>query len=234
MSDLLAYKHPYVCTDAVVFHIHTQEADSYRKLPTCALRVLLLRRETEPFLSTYCLPGGFLDIDEVPEENVRRKLSDKAAVQGCFLEQLFTFCELERDPRARVISIAYLGLMNEEEAAQLHRGQWFDVEKTETGLLVRRDALTLTEDAFGFDHYRMIQLALDRLQAKIWYSDLVFHLLPPCFTLTQLQNVFEAIGGKKDTAANFRRKIAHLVQETASYSTAKGHRPAKLFTRKQD
>ncbi len=232
MYSIFDYEHPYVCTDATVFTIKTEEPDSYRKLPTSKLSILLYQRTDEPFKNKWCLPGGFLNIDEIPEDNIRRKLTDKTQVKECYLEQLFTFCDIKRDPRARVISITYLGLMNESESNKIKRNQWFDITISGEQLNFYHEGLSLTEQDFGFDHYSIIIKALERLQSKILYSDIIFNLLPNEFTLTQMQNIYETILGKKDTAANFRRKIFNFVQETDRYTSDKGHRPAKLFTKK--
>ena len=218
MESILNYEHPYVCTDTVVFTIKTQEPDSYRKLPDTSLMVLLYERDAEPFKGKWCLPGGFLDIDELPERNIRRKLLAKTDIDACWLEQLYTFCDIGRDPQARVVSIAYLGLMAEAES------------KKYTGKAVWFDARNISGPDLSFDHHRIIQTALERLRSKILYTDIVFNLLPEEFTLTQLQNVYETILGKKEIAANFRRKIKNMVQETDRHTSDKGHRPARLYT----
>ena len=219
MDSIFNYEHPFVCTDAVIFTIKTQEPDSYRKLPETSLRILLYKRDADPYQNKWCLPGGFLNIDELPEDNIRRKLSVKTDMGKCWLEQLYTFCDLERDPRARVISIAYLGLMNEAESKKYEsKAAWVDVN-------------AIFEAEIGFDHAHIIKTALERLQSKILYTNIIFNLLPEEFTLTQLQNVYETILGKKDQAANFRRKIIDMVQETDKYTSDKGHRPAKLYTK---
>jgi hypothetical protein len=153
-------------------------------------------------------------------------------VRECYLEQLSTFCDVSRDPRARVISITYLGLMTETESNMLSRKQWFEMTVNGDQLHFYNDDTLLTEQDFGFDHYSIISKALVRLQSKILYNDIAFNLLPKEFTLTQMQNVYETILGKKDTAANFRRKISGLVQETNRYTGDKGHRPAKIFTKR--
>ena len=234
VDNIFNYEHPFVCTDAVVFSISTEESGSYRKLPLTKLRTLLYKRTTEPHQNKWCLPGGFLDIDEMPEDNIRRKISDKSHIDKCWLEQLYTFCDLNRDSRARVLSIAYLGLMNEAESKEFEsKSVWFTVQHSAgKPMSFQNDDLILAESDFGFDHYNIIKIALERLQSKILYSDIIFNLLPEEFTLTQLQNVYEAILGKKDQAANFRRKVIDLVQETGRYTSDKGHRPAKLYTKK--
>ncbi|MCL1875060.1 MAG: hypothetical protein FWF87_02225 [Synergistaceae bacterium] len=234
MGSIYNYEHPFVCTDAVVFTIKTQEADSYRKLPDTYLRVLLYKRPVEPYRDRWCLPGGFLNIDEMPSDNICRKISEKSHVDRCYLEQLYTFCDLDRDPRARVISISYLGLMNEEESKKYQSDAvWFTVQNTSDRRPVfQNKELIITEPDFGFDHFGIVKMALGRLQSKILYSNVIFHLLPLEFTLTQLQNAYEAILWKKVPTANFRLKIIGLVQETDKYTSDKGHRPAKLYTKK--
>lgn len=232
MDSIFAYEHPYVCTDTTVFTLKTEEPDSYRKLPTTKLSILLYQRTEEPFQNKWCLPGGFLNIEEMPADNIKRKLADKTKMKECYLEQLYTFCKIDRDPRARVISIAYLGLMKEAESNKISGNQWFEVALNGEKLNFYQEGRLLTEQDFGFDHYHIIWKALERLQSKILYSDIAFNLLPNEFTLTQMQNIYETILGKKDTAANFRRKIADLVHETDRYTVDKGHRPAKLFTKR--
>ena len=228
MSDIVNYEHPFVCTDAVVFRIDTQETDNYRKLPEATLSVLLYNRQSEPYAGKWCLPGGFLNIDETPEDNIKRKLSEKSPISDCYLEQLYTFCDLNRDPRGRVISISYLGLLPDSK----REGDWFTVNTDGKQITFRKGSICLSEDSFGFDHYHIIQKALKRLRSKLDYSDIVFYLLPQEFTLTQIQNVYEAILGRKEQAANFRRKIADMVQVTGRYTSDKGHRPAKVFVKK--
>jgi len=231
LDNIFSYEHPFVCTDAVVFTIKTNTPDSYRKLPETNLRVLLYKRMTEPYQDRWCLPGGFLNIDEMPEGNIRRKISEKSHIDKCWLEQLYTFCDLNRDPRARVLSIAYLGLMDEAESTKFQsKSMWFTVGfNAELMPTFTLDGLLLTEWDIGFDHYHIINMALERLRSKILYSNIIFNLMPEEFTLTQLQNVYETILGKKGQAANFRRKITDLVQETGRHTSDKGHRPAKLY-----
>lgn len=236
MDSIFNYEHPFVCTDAVVFTIKTQNPDSYRKLPEMSLRVLLYKRDTDPYRDKWCLPGGFLNIDELPEENIRRKLFAKTDVDGCRLEQIYTFCDVSRDPRARVISIAYIGLMNEAESEKFgSRAIWsaikFDADRRP---MLNNNEFTLSESDFGFDHFSIIKIALERLQSKVFHTDIIFSLMPREFTLTQLQNVYEAILGKRDQTANFRRKIMDMVVETNRYTKDKGHRPAKLFAKKEE
>ncbi|MCL2351500.1 MAG: NUDIX domain-containing protein, partial [Firmicutes bacterium] len=179
MDSIFEYDHPFVTTDAVVFTVSTHEPDSYRKLPLTNLSLLLYQRKESPFSDKWCLPGGFLNIDEIPEDNIRRKLTDKTNITQCYMEQLYTFCEIDRDPRARVISITYLGLMNESQASQVSGGsEWFNIRFDGSPFTIANEEISLSEADFGFDHYSIIRTALERLQAKITYSDIIFHLLP--------------------------------------------------------
>jgi len=235
-DNIFNYEHPFVCTDVVVFTIKTQKPDSYRKLPESSLRLLLYKRDADPYQNKWCLPGGFLNIDELPEDNIRRKLSTKTDIAKLWIEQLYTFCDLNRDPRARVLSISYLGLMNEAESLKYEsKGAWFAVQfELDRKPKFYSDDFVLSESDFGFDHYSIVKIALERLQSKILYTNIIFNLLPQEFTLTQLQNVYETILGKKDQAANFRRKVIDMVRETGRYTSDKGHRPAKLYTKKME
>ena len=152
----------------------------------------------------------------------------KTQVEECYLEQLYTFCDLNRDPRSRVISIAYLGLLS-EQAANKYDQYRFEIITGKNELRFQNNALSLTAKDLGFDHYNIIQKALERLRAKIIYTDIVFNLMPELFTLTQLQNVYEIITGKKETTANFRRKVMPMLKEANTFTSDMGHRPAMLY-----
>jgi hypothetical protein len=236
MDHIFKYEHPFVCTDAAVFTISTQESDNYRKLPETSLQILLYQRTADPDKGKWALPGGFLGIDELPEYNISRKLFEKVHVECRYLEQLYTFCDRDRDPRARVISISYLGLLNEAEAAKFDsKEQWFTFTNERDGkILLKNERVVLKKEEIGFDHGHIMEVALERLRSKILYSNIIFNLLPEEFTLTQLQNVYETIMGKKEQAANFRRKIMPMLCETERMIGQKGHRPAKLFTTRQE
>ena len=236
MDDIFQYEHPFVCTDAAIFTIKTQKPDSYRKLPGTSVMVLLYKRAMEPYKDKWCLPGGFLDIDELPEDNIRRKILEKSQISHCWMEQLYTFCDIGRDPRARVLSVSYLGLMNERDSARLEgKATWFSIQAHgDNPPVLINSGSALSGWDFGFDHFNILQVAIERLRNKVLYTPIVFHLLPDEFTLTQLQNVYEAILGKKDQAANFRRKIMNRVRETGGYTSDQGHRPAKLYTKKKE
>lgn len=229
-TDIHNFEHPFVCTDAVVFRIQEQDTHNYRKLAQPKLQVLLYKRPVKPSKGKWCLPGGFLNIDETAKECIEHKLYEKTKIESCYLEQLYTFADdLDRDERGRVIPIVYLGLISGEPKVS---GEWFTVADYGPKLTFYRGSESLTESDIGFDHYHFIQKALERLRSKLSYTDIVFNLLPAEFTLTQMQNVYEAITGKEEQAANFRRKIAAMVTETDRYTEDMGHRPAKIFVKK--
>lgn len=232
-NNIHDYPHPFVTTDAVIFTLKTAPADNYRKLPETELKVLLYKRPVDPEQNKYCIPGGFLDISELPDDNIKRKLSEKSNIDSCYLEQLYTFCDIKRDPRDRVISIAYLGLMPEEISSSLQsQSEWFTITNKDNNLKIFNADIELTKQDFGFDHYNIVKTALERLQSKLLWTDIIFRLMPEEFTLTQLQNAYEVITGETYLVANFRRKISHLVQETGKPVSNKGHRPAMLYIKK--
>ncbi len=231
MDSIFNYDHPFVCVDAVVFSIHTYDEDNYRKLPIPKLCVALYKRKEVPFKDLWCLPGGFINIDETPEQSIKRNVLKKIHVSDCYLEQLYTFSQINRDPRARIISISYLGLISEKQSQKLDC-KWFDIILEDDTLSLICDDITLFQQDLGFDHIDIIKYAITRLRAKVTYSDVIFDLLPERFTLTQYQNAFEAITGELQQVANFRRKIIENVVETKEMTTNLGHRPARLFERR--
>src|SRR4051794_34611068 len=163
---------PALTVDCVVFGL--DEGD---------LKVLLVQRDLEPFKGKWALPGGFVHADESVDEAARRELSEETGVHHVFLEQLYTFGEVDRDPRGRVVSVAYYALVRLSDhrvkaATDARDAAWFPVW----------DAPRL-----AFDHDRILQAALARLKGKVRYQPIGFQLLPPKFTLTQLQRLYETL-----------------------------------------
>jgi len=246
-SDIFNYEHPFVTTDAVVLSVHSREQDGHRKLPEVTLRVLMYKRTEEPYKGLWSLPGGFLNIDELPEDNIRRKLSAKTSISNCYLEQLYTFCDIDRDPRSRVLSITYLGLMPEDSLTELpENAEWLTISpnQKEPQLLTpsliapaHRDGNGISANcAVAFDHLNIIDMAIKRLQNKIEYCDIALKLMPEEFTLTHFQNVYNAILADKHQyqKANFRRKTEQWVEPTGNMSERAGHRTARLFRRRKN
>lgn len=213
---------PSVTVDVVLFTV----ADG-------ALQVLLLRRERQPFEGLFALPGGFVRIEESLEEAARRVLREETGVQDIYLEQLYTFGEPGRDPRTRVITVAYVALVPLERItltrdAEAHMLVWFPIAERR-GRLVALGPAGRAE-RLAFDHERIVASAVERMRGKLEYTTIAFQLLPREFTLTEIQRVYETILERKLAKAAFRRRIleAGVVRPTTGERRG-GHRPARLY-----
>jgi 8-oxo-dGTP diphosphatase len=205
-----AYPHPAVTTDIAVF---TLRGD--------ALELLLIRRGRPPFQGAWALPGGFLDIDEDLDTCAARELAEETGVEGVYLEQLYTFGAVGRDPRERVVSVAYIALapadkLDVQAGDDAADARWF-----------RLDALP----ELAFDHADIIATAHRRLVAKLDYSTIAFQLLPETFTLGELQRVYEILVDAEMDKRNFRKWALALEQIEATGETRRRgkHRPARLY-----
>jgi len=187
------------------------------------LTVLLQRREEAPFPGRFALPGGFVGPHEQLEEAARRVLTDKARLPEAWLEQLYTFGDPNRDPRMRVVSVAYFALM---PAARLGSA----VAARED--LVLKPVADLTEP-LAFDHTAIVTLARDRLRGKLTYSPIALALLPDLFTLRDLQEVHEAILGTSLNKPAFRRRMLDTgwVEGSGEREAQTAFRPAELYRR---
>jgi 8-oxo-dGTP diphosphatase len=208
------YPRPSVTVDVIIFTL--SEGD---------LQVLLIQRGHPPFEGMWAIPGGFVGIDESLEDAAQRELEEETGVHDVYLEQLYTFGDLGRDPRGRVITVTYFALMP-ADATQLHAGQdasdarWWSVY----GL-----------PPLAFDHADILEYALQRLRYKLEYTAVGFELLPETFTLSELQSAYEIILGEELDKRNFRRKIlsADVIEATGEYRAGEG-RPAKLYRFRDD
>jgi len=207
-----SYPHPRpaLAVDCVVFGF--DEGD---------LRVLLIQRDVPPFEGQWALPGGFVRADETLDDAARRELEEETAVGKVFLEQLYTFGELERDPRERVVSVAYYALVKLSDhrilaATDARSAAWFAVADT---------------PRLAFDHDRILETALQRLKGKLRYQPIGFELLPLKFTLSQLQHLYEAILETALDKRNFRKKILSMgvLEELDEVEQDVAHRAARLY-----
>lgn len=198
--------------DALVFTI----------IDSSKLKIALVKRAKEPFKGDWSLPGGFVNINESLEDSVKQKLSLKAGYENLYLEQLATFGDIDRDPRSRVITVAYFALTSAENFRSINSDS-----VVETALF---DIKTLPKN-LAFDHKKIIQCGLERLQNKIQYSNIAYGLLSKEFTLTQLQKVYEVILGKTIDKRNFRKKMltTNLLINTKKKTSDSAHRPAELY-----
>ena len=206
------YKYPRAAltVDCVVFGFDEGE-----------LKVLLIQRALDPFKGKWALPGGFVRVDETLDDAARRELEEEAGLKGVFLEQLYTFGTVDRDPRERVVSVAYYSLVklaaHETKAAtDAADAKWFPISQL---------------PKLGFDHANIVSTALARLKGKVQYQPIGFELLPPKFTLSQLQHLYEAVLETDLDKRNFRKKVLGFsllvaLKETRMFGR---HRPAQLF-----
>jgi 8-oxo-dGTP diphosphatase len=205
------YPRPSVTVDLVIFTIAAND-----------LQVLLIRRDVEPFKGQWALPGGFVGIDESLEDAAARELQEEAGVKQVYLEQLFTFGAPPRDPRGRVISVAYFALVDSEQQ-QVVAGS--DAAAAEWHSVFHPPPL-------AFDHQQILEYAVWRLRNKLEWTTVGYELLPPKFTLSELQRVYEIILQKPVDKRNFRKKILAQGQlkELPEIRTEGAHRPARLYS----
>lgn len=205
-----SYPHPAVSVDTVIFTIRDRQ-----------LQVLLVRRGGEPYQGMWAIPGGFVNMDEDLETAARRELQEETGVSGVYLEQLYTFGAPERDPRERVITVAYYALVPSERiqlqaASDAVDADWFSLQR-------------LPE--LAFDHRDILVMAHQRLADKLGYSSIAFQFLGAEFTLNELQQVYQIILQQDMDKRNFRKWILglKLIEETGELRREGAHRPAKLY-----
>jgi 8-oxo-dGTP diphosphatase len=203
-----------VATDIVVFSVKNED-----------LQVLLIRRGIAPQQSSWALPGGFVGPQESLDDAARRELGEETGVTDLYLEQLYSFGKANRDPRGRVVSVAYLALMragSQELVAgtDAAEAKWFAMS---------------TLPRLAFDHADILKLARERLAKKVNYSSIALQLMPEEFTLAELQTVHETLTGRAADKRNFRKLIANqsTVVETGKMHQSGAHRPAALYRAKE-
>lgn len=181
------YPHPSVTTDCVIFGF-----DGTR------LQVLLVKRGIDPYKGKWAFPGGFVKMDESCEEGALRELREETGLTGAYIEQFHTFSDPNRDPRERVITVAYYALVRIQDVKagdDASKAEWFALDKV---------------PQLAFDHDRILRAALKRLWERIHFEPIGFELLPGKFTLKQLQNLYEAILDVRFDRRNFAKKMLHF------------------------
>ncbi len=210
MAYTYEYPRPALTVDCVVFGIDVDE-----------LMVLLIQRGLPPHEGQWALPGGFVHMDESLSEAALRELQEETGLEKVFLEQLYSFGDVDRDPRGRVVSVAYYALVKltdhrVQAATDARDAKWFPVWDTPT---------------LAFDHAKILPVAMERLRGKVRYQPIGFELLPKKFTLTQLQRLYEIILERELDKRNFRKKILamEILIELDEVEKGVAHRAARLY-----
>lgn len=222
-----AFPHPSLTVDVVVLTVRDRR-----------LSALLTRRTAPPQKGRWALPGGFVGIDEGLDLAARRVLKDKGGLDGPYLEQLYTFGDPRRDPRTRVISVAYMALTDPQRLDRAAEG-WPD-ERCVAALDLRATQHSRPFEVTGvagvplslaFDHAEILGTALRRMQGKLDYAPVGFELLPKHFTLRQLQDIYEAVLGRRLNKDSFRRRMlsSGQLKATGAREDDVAYRPAELY-----
>ncbi len=243
--------------DILILSVSSKDSTNYRKTDKKMMSVLLCKRNDYPYKGKWCLPGGFLDPKtETLEECAKRVLKRETNLSHIYLEQLYTFDSLNRDPRMRVVSTSFVALVDKAKLTdKVEHASWFDIvlyeEKDNIVEFVldngeetikfsikktlkeattdRYQFETIENECIAFDHDKVILSGIERLKNKVNYTDIVFNMMPEYFTLGELQQVYEVIQNKKLLDPAFRRIIADKVIKTDKMRTGEGHRPSYLF-----
>lgn len=248
-------------TDILIMSVSNEDTGNYRKLSEKKFSILLVKRDNYPFKGKWCLPGGFVGIDETLDEAAKRVLKTETNLKDIYIEQLYTFSDIKRDPRMRVISTSYMALVDKNRLMDKlsANASWFNVfmledeksynvtldngieeikfvvgKKLRDKTTDRYDFNIIKNDKLAFDHPLVIVSGIERLKNKIEYTDIVFNMMPKYFTLGELQQVYEVILGKKLLDPAFRRIIANKVEKTDKVQKGGGHRPSALFRYKNN
>jgi 8-oxo-dGTP diphosphatase len=203
-----------ITTDIVIFTIREDK-----------LKVLLVKRKYDPYKDKWAIPGGFVRTNESLEDAAKRELEEETGLKELYLEQLYTFGEPKRDPRGRVITVAYFALVNSEgiglrAASDAVSAEWFPISKL---------------PALAFDHKEILDYAIKRLRWKFEYTTVAFSMLPKKFRLSELQSLYEIVFDKQFDKRNFRKKILSLnILEEEEVMRDVSHRPPQLYSIKKD
>ena len=249
--------------DILLVSVSSEKQENYRKTNKKMMSILLVKRNDYPYKDKWCLPGGFLNPkSETLEECAKRVLKKETNLKELYLEQLYTFDAINRDPRTRVVSTSYIALIDKNRLIDKinANASWFDVilfeeskDKIDMVLSngsdmikfsIKKKLYEKTTDRYkfeiienkdlAFDHPLVIVSGLERIKNKLNYTDIVFNMMPEYFTLGELQQVYEVILNKKLLDPAFRRIIKDKVVKTDKMKTGEGHRPSFLFKYKNN
>ena len=243
--------------DILVVSVSSKDTTNYRKNDKKMMSILLSKRDDYPYKGKWCLPGGFMNpTSETLEECAIRVLKNETNLEDIYIEQLYTFDDIKRDPRTRVVSTSFVALVDKNKLkSNILNASWFDVvsvkeknnivevilnngeeiinfsikKELRKGSTDRYDFISVDNKDIAFDHDKVILAGIERIKNKVNYTDIVFNMMPEYFTLGELQQVYEVILNKKLLDPAFRRIIANKVEKTKKMKTGEGHRPSYLF-----
>ncbi len=254
------YANLALTADILIFSVSKGSAKSCRNLSEKYFSILLVKRDKEPFKDKWCLPGGFVEKEESIDMAADRILAKETNLHNIYKEQLYTFGEVNRDPRMRVISTAYMALIDKEQLKEnlSDNASWFNIhvmekenkievilenEEEQINCLLKKDLINKTTNQYkyeiienenlGFDHAEIIMMGISRMKNKIQDTDIIFNMMPEYFTLGELQQIYEVILDKKLLDPAFRRIIADKVEKTDKLVKTGGHRPSVLYKYKK-
>ena len=246
--DPKAFDQLSMTSDILLISVSDQEQTNYRKTSKKMMSILLVKRDDYPYKDKWCLPGGFLNPKtETLEECAKRVLKKETNLSNIYLEQLYTYDAIDRDPRTRVVSTTYIALIDKNKLTEMinPNASWFDIVlleeknnivditldngKDTIHLSIKKELREKTTDRYrfiaiknenlAFDHAIVILAGIERIRNKINYTDIVFNMMPDYFTLGELQQVYEVILNKKLLDPAFRRIIANKVVKTKKMKT---------------
>lgn len=241
-------------TDILIFSIDSRENPNCRELPNKYFSILLVKRNKEPFKDMWCLPGGYVKDDETSSDAAKRVLEKETNLTNTYLEQLSVFDDINRDPRERTISTAYIALIDKNKIKDELRedAKWFDITIKETNnkiditlsseeeinISIEKELINkpskqylyhLINNDLSFDHGLIINKGIIYLRKQAETTDIIFNLMPNKFTIGELKQVYEIILNKKLISSAFRRVISKKVQEIDEEIKTGGHRPSKKY-----
>lgn len=245
----------FYTTDLLIFGIDSRKTSNTRSLPKKYFSILLVKRNKEPFINSWCLPGGYINISETSKEASNRVLTKETGLTDVYMQQLKVNDEVARDPRGRTISVSYMALIDRTLLKDSLREEacWFDIEVEEQEDLytikltnteetisyqTKRNAIDLKSEEYNynviednnlaFDHAKLIVEGIMELRNKVNNTDIVFNLMPQEFTIGELKQVYELLLNKPLVNSAFRRTIADKVILTDKMIKTGGHRPSIL------
>ena len=242
-------------SDLLIFGIDSRVSSNVRSLPKKYFSILLVKRNKEPFINKWCLPGGYVGIEETSKEASNRILKKETGLIDVYMQQVGVYDSINRDPRGRTISSSYMALIDRTILKQdiSNGAAWFDIEVVEKDNVVKVklvndnevieysvkkvtiDSKTneyeyelINKSDLAFDHDEIIVKGIMDLRYKVHSTDIVFNLMPEEFTIGELKQVYSLLLGREVVNSAFRRVIAPKIVETGKMISTGGHRPSML------